>query len=129
MSEFEQHPLLRAFEAHLLTLAKSGRGPVALVFDARHGWCVTDEVARITSRFGTGNQAYSMQTYGDWYSPNIGEAMLRIWAARFQKEPLVGTILLAQPAAPLDPRSSAAPAHPVVALTEPQDARQQPART
>ena len=124
MSEFEQHPLLRAFEAHLLTLAKSGRGPVALVFDARHGWCVTDEVARITSRFGTGNQAYSMQTYGDWYSPNIGEAMLRIWTARFQKEPLVGSILVA----PI-PCVSAAPAQPIVEPAKPQEVRVQQPRT
>lgn len=112
MTEFEQHPLLSALEAHLLTLARSGRGPVAVVFDARQGWCVTDEVARITSRFGKGNQAYSMQTYGDWYSPNIGEAMLRIWAARFQKEPLVGTILLAQATAESSGCISPAPPSP-----------------
>lgn len=100
MGDMVQYAALGDLESVVKELAKITGKPVAIVFDPKHGWCLTDEVIKGPSKHGGGCPQYTAQTYQDWFSKTIGEAALVTFGARFLPGTLIGRLFRKQAAYP-----------------------------
>lgn len=92
MADMEQYAALVDLESVIKELAKTTGRPVAIVYDPRGGWCLSDEVRKGPSKHGAECPDYSVQTYQDWFSKTIGEAALVAFGIRFLPGTLVGRL-------------------------------------
>lgn len=92
MADMEQYPALVDLELVVKELAKTTGRPVAIVYDPRGGWCLSDEVRKGASKHGAECPEYGVQTYQDWFSRTIGEAALVAFGIRFLPGTLLGRL-------------------------------------
>lgn len=92
MADMDQFAALVDLEAVIKELAKTTGRPVAIVYDPKGGWCLSDEVKRSASKHGGECPEYGVQTYQDWFSRTIGEAALVAFGIRFLPGTLVGRL-------------------------------------
>lgn len=94
---------LESVAADIMKLGSGGR--LAIVYDPKLGWCVTDEVEVLPAE-GTGQVVvFRARTYSDWYQPHIANAMSVLGAVRFLGQSAMDKLFRK----PLPPREPVAP--------------------
>lgn len=94
--EHVQYAALTDLEGVVKELAKISGKPVAIVYDPRLGWCVSDEVVKGGSKHGPSEPSYSVQTYGDWFSETVAGAAQVAFSVRFLPGSLIGRLFRKQ---------------------------------
>jgi len=94
--EHVQYAALTDLEGVVKELAKISGKPVAIIYDPKLGWCMSDEVVKGGSRHGTSEPAYTVQTYGDWFSETVGGAAQVAFGVRFLPGSLIGRLFRKQ---------------------------------
>ena len=92
MAERIQFPALNDLETVVRSLSRTSKGPVAAIFDPKHGWCVTDEIRVVESKHGSLEVAFTCQSYKDWFRESISEACAQLFAVRFVPGTLLGKL-------------------------------------
>lgn len=93
MSEFTQYAALNDLESVVKELSKAAKGPVALVYDPKHGWCLSDEVKLVAGRHGPEEPAYTATGYQSLFKSSIGLAAAAVFEVRFLPGTLIGRLL------------------------------------
>lgn len=97
MGDLVQYEAINDVEEAVRQLARTRKGPVAVVFDGKAGWCVTDEVERGKSQHGRCAPVYQVRVYEDWYRVTLGEAIQAVYAVRFLPGSLLGKLFRRPP--------------------------------
>jgi hypothetical protein len=78
-----QYAAINDLESVADEIMKLGGGRIAIVFDPKLGWCVTDEVDLLPAEGGGQVVVVKARTYADWYQPHIANAMNLLGGVRF----------------------------------------------
>jgi len=94
--EHVQYAALTDLEGVVKELAKISGKPVAIIYDPKLGWCMSDEVVKGGSRHGPSEPSYTVQTYGDWFSATVAGAAQVAFGVRFLPGTLIGRLFRKQ---------------------------------
>lgn len=72
---------LESVAADIVKLGSGGR--LAIVYDPKLGWCVTDEVEVVPAEGAGQVVVFKARTYSDWYQPHIANALSVLGGVRF----------------------------------------------
>lgn len=107
-----QYAAINDLESVAAEIMKLGGGRIAIVFDPKLGWCVTDEVEMLAAEGAGQVVVIKARTYSDWYQPHIANAMSVLGGVRFLGQSAMEKLFRKPlpPKAPIVPSPAPAPA-------------------